>query len=87
MRGGADAAKAAVLAAEGWTRRFTTMGRRLREMVELYDALGYEVRLEPEDPNDEAPSEVCEQCVVLTLARTIYTRRAGKTGAASEESR
>ena len=32
---------------EGWTRRFTALGRRLNEVAELYRELGFEVRLEP----------------------------------------
>ena len=36
---------------EGWTRRFTALGRRLNELAELYSELGFEVRLEAVDLN------------------------------------
>ena len=59
----------------GWTRRFTAIGARLSEAVELYRSLGYEIRLEPADASDtELTDEACAQCMVMTLARTIYTR-------------
>ncbi len=62
---------------EGWTQRFTAMGARLHEAVELYRGLGYEVRLGPANPSPEEmqPGSGCEQCVVMTLARSIYTRQ------------
>jgi hypothetical protein len=64
---------------QGWTRRFTTVGRRLNEAVELYRQLGYEVRLEPVDLDEEetAGAESCKNCLVTTHARTIYTRPIG----------
>lgn len=64
------------LQAEGWTRRFTALGRRLNEAAELYSELGYEVRLEPVDLDDEETmgAEGCKDCFVTMQARTIYTR-------------
>ena len=64
------------LQAEGWTRRFTALGRRLNEAAELYNELGYEVRLEPVNQNEEetAGAEGCKDCFVTMQARTIYTR-------------
>ena len=61
---------------EGWTRRFTALGRRLNEAVELYRQLGFEVRMEPVDLNEEetAGAEGCKVCFVTMQARTIYTR-------------
>ncbi len=61
---------------QGWIRRFTAMGRRLNEAMELYCQLGFEVLLEPADLDEEqrAGEEGCEHCIVTTLARTIYTR-------------
>jgi hypothetical protein len=61
---------------DGWTRRFTALGRRLNEAADLYCELGYEVRLEPVDLDEEATAEVegCKDCFVTMLARTIYTR-------------
>jgi hypothetical protein len=64
------------LGQQGWTRRFTALGKRLSEAVELYRQLGFEIRLEPVNPDEDelANSESCRHCVVATLARTIYTR-------------
>ncbi len=68
--------RSAQLQAEGWTRRFTALGRRLNEAVELYSELGYEVRLEPVNLDEEetAGAEGCKDCFVTMQARTIYTR-------------
>ena len=81
MSDGASGATAEALAAQGWTRRFTAVGKRLDEMVQLYSTLGYEVRLEREGRTEEMPSDACEQCIVVTLARTVYTRRSLTAGA------
>lgn len=64
------------LVQQGWTRRFTAIGQRLSEAVELYSQLGFEIRLEPVNPeeNEIPASESCQHCAVTTLARTIYTR-------------
>ncbi len=59
---------------EGWERRFIGAPPRLREMVELYESLGLEVRLEPLSPEELA--EDCHDCrLALTLFRAVYTRR------------
>jgi hypothetical protein len=61
---------------QGWTRRFSALGRRLNEAEELYRQLGFEVLLEPADLYEEhiPGAGGCETCIVTTLARTIYTR-------------
>jgi len=61
---------------EGWTRRFTALGRRLNELAELYGELGFEVRLESVDLDQEEimSAESCRDCFVTMQARTIYTR-------------
>ena len=61
---------------EGWTRRFTALGRRLNELAELYSELGFEVRLESVDLDQEEIMlvESCKDCYVTMQARTIYTR-------------
>jgi hypothetical protein len=61
---------------QGWTRRFSAMGPRLNEAVELYCQLGFETLLEPADLVEENVPGAggCERCIVTTLARTIYTR-------------
>ncbi len=66
----------ASLEREGWTRRFTAIGVRLNEAVELYRGLGFEIRLESAEPQAEdiADKSGCAQCFVMSLARTIYTR-------------
>ncbi len=63
---------------EGWVRRFSALGRRLDEAIELYRQLGYEVRLEPVDLDEEdlPGAEGCENCFVIARARTIFTRPA-----------
>ncbi len=65
--------KEAELIEQGWTRRFVATPARLKESVDLYQSLGYEVRLEvqaPEELNDE-----CRSCAVaLGLYRVVYTR-------------
>lgn len=59
----------------GWTRRFVALGPRLGEAVDLYKRLGYEVRLAAADSDDDVPTTPsCGNCVVTSLARTIYTR-------------
>jgi hypothetical protein len=61
---------------QGWIRRFTAVGRRLNEAVELYGQLGFETLLEPAELDEEylSRAEGCERCIVTILARTIYTR-------------
>jgi hypothetical protein len=61
---------------QGWTRRFSALGRRLDEAVELYSQLGFEILLEPAELDEEFGPRAgeCESCIVTTLARTIYTR-------------
>ena len=68
--------ESAALQVAGWTRRFTALGRRLEEAVELYSQLGFEVVLEPANPEEQASAgaESCRQCFVTVYARTIYTR-------------
>ena len=66
---------------EGWTRRFVATEPRLSEMVELYQSMGYEVRLEPLPPVDcdstnEEPGE-CRECFkgFEDQYKIIYTRQ------------
>lgn len=67
---------AASLTRAGWTRRFTAIGGRLEEAVALYRELGFEIRLEPAEPGAESvlATSGCARCLVMSLARTIYTR-------------
>ena len=63
------------LIAEGWERRFTADEQRAKEVVELYEQLGYEVRAEP--VRAEELDDDCQDCrtVVSVHFRTIYTRK------------
>ena len=59
---------------EGWERRFVAAPPRLEEAVTLFEASGFEVRLEPIE-RDERPAE-CGDCqLALALWRAIYVRR------------
>jgi hypothetical protein len=61
------------LADAGWSRRFVGGPPRLAEIVELYRALGHEVRLE--NLLDEDLADSCSGCrVALSLFRIVYTR-------------
>ena len=63
----------AALAGDGWGRRFIGGPPRLREMVELYRAIGHEVRLETLDAGDLESR--CSGCALaLSLFRIVYTR-------------
>jgi hypothetical protein len=64
------------LTAEGWERRFTAMVSRVPEYVELYAAMGYEVRAEPIRPDEVDPD--CGDCglILNRIIVTIYTRKA-----------
>ena len=62
------------LVAEGWERRFLAEPARIREAIELYSSLGFEVRAEPVTSADL--SEECGECVLATATYlTIYTRK------------
>ena len=65
------------LEAEGWTRRSSIAPDRLREVSELYESLGFEVRLTElrPDPSNAA----CVECPTMTcgLLKVVYTRRRG----------
>ena len=76
MSTGISQARGIQLHEQGWARRFTALGRRLNEAVELYRQLGFEILLEPADLDEEyiPGTGGCERCIVTTLARTIYTR-------------
>ena len=63
------------LVAQGWERRFITDGGRAAEVVDLYQQLGFEVRLEPVSLA-EIP-DGCTDCQLMLLFhfQTVYTRR------------
>lgn len=53
----------AELERQGWIRRFVTDEPRLSEAVELYESIGYEVRLEPA-VFDETSEECKNACYI-----------------------
>ena len=57
-----------------WERGFTIEENRVSEYVELYESIGYEVRVEPATPNEE---EECQNCFKADFnnLRTIYIKR------------
>jgi signal recognition particle subunit SEC65 len=64
---------------EDWKRRMVASEPRLSEIVEMYESLGYEVKLEPLDPNDPGwDEEACTLClddpVESERTRVVYTR-------------
>lgn len=70
-----------------WTRRFVTLRERAEEYIQIYRNLGYEVRVEPNTPED-LPSPECIDC---TLPRcqdcvVIYTRPLGSDKAPDSDS-
>jgi len=62
------------LAKQGWQKQATYDEPRLSEMAETYRELGFEVHLEPFNPENEPG---CTGCMKLTpvLFKTIYTRK------------
>ncbi len=63
---------------EGWVRNFSAKEPRLSEFSELYESLGFEVRLEPLRPDEiEGDCKVCFEDE-LEDYRTIYTRAKNK---------
>ena len=66
-------ARDALLAREGWLRRFTGAPPRLGELKELYELTGREVLLDDVLPGELAHG--CEGCTLaLSLFKVIYTR-------------
>jgi signal recognition particle subunit SEC65 len=68
---------------EGWKRRMVVSEPRLSEVVEMYEQLGFEVRLEQVDPYDPQWGEdECTICLedpeLAEATRVVYTRP--KTG-------
>jgi hypothetical protein len=60
---------------KGWIRQFTADEPRLSEAIEEYSKLGFEVLLEPIDPQ-EMEGE-CSSCLMAACDKykIIYTRR------------
>ena len=67
------------MAQEGWKRRMVVSEPRLSEVVQMYEQLGFEVRLEPVDPDDPQWAEdECTICLedsgLAEVTRVVYTR-------------
>ena len=60
-----------------WERGFTVEERRVKQYVELYESIGYEVRVEPATPNEVEECQVCFKADFNNL-RTIYIKRKEK---------
>jgi len=58
---------------QGWEKRTTYDEPRLSEIVEMYKEIGFEVHLEPFNPDEELG---CAECMKATPEnyKTIYTR-------------
>ncbi|MFX0142323.1 MAG: hypothetical protein ACFFDN_52270 [Candidatus Hodarchaeota archaeon] len=57
-----------------WERTFTIEESRLNEYIELYESIGYEVRVEPASPDEIQECQVCFKAEFDNL-RTIYIKR------------
>ncbi|MFW9946426.1 MAG: hypothetical protein ACFFDX_06305 [Candidatus Odinarchaeota archaeon] len=62
------------LRGKDWERGFTIEENRVAEYVELYESIGYEVRVEPATPDKQ---EDCQECFKTNFdnLRTIYIKR------------
>ena len=62
------------LVLEGWERQNTLDEPRLSDVAEMYRETGFEVRIEPFDPDKESG---CTECMQASAEKykTIYTRR------------
>ena len=63
------------LEAEGWTRRFMADPDQIEEKIQLYNDLGFEVRIERIKPTEL--HDVCGACRLATCTAyvTLYTRK------------
>ncbi len=57
-----------------WERGFTVEENRVAEYVELYESIGYEVRVEPATPDEQEECQTCFKADFDNL-RTIYIKR------------
>ncbi len=64
--------------ADGWTRQFTTFPNRVQEYIDLYQAAGLEVRVENWALTTDADPS-CNDCALIGIMRTIFTRKKGNT--------
>lgn len=57
-----------------WERGFTVEESRVNEYVELYESIGYEVRVEPATPDEQEECQTCFKADIDNL-RTIFIKR------------
>ena len=57
-----------------WERGFTVEENRVAEYVELYESIGYEVRVEPATPDEQEECQTCFKADFDNL-RTIFIKR------------
>jgi len=57
-----------------WERGFTVEELRVNEYVELYNSIGYEVRVEPATPNEEEQCQACFKVDFNNLC-TLYIKQ------------
>ena len=60
-----------------WDRAFTVEKNRVAEYVELYESIGYEVRVESATPDEQEECQTCFKADFDNL-RTIYIKRIEK---------
>ena len=57
-----------------WERGFTIEKNRVAEYVELYESIGYEIRVEPATPDEEQECQTCFKADFDNL-RTIFIKK------------
>jgi len=62
------------LRGKDWEKGFTVEEHRVQEYVELYESIGYEVRVEPATPDEQEECQTCFKADFNNL-RTIYIKR------------
>ncbi len=62
------------LRGNNWERGFTVEEDRVAEYVELYESIGYEVRVEPATPDEQEECQTCFKADIDNL-RTIFIKR------------
>jgi hypothetical protein len=62
------------LRGKDWERGFTIEENRVVEYVELYESIGYEVRVEPATPDEQEECQTCFKADIDNL-KTIFIKR------------
>lgn len=60
----------------GWERRYILDNHRVSEQVEMYESIGFEVKVQDVDPNN-LPQEYCKECYIANPEKykILYTRK------------